>query len=275
MDIEEFMTAAFSPHGCVARPNQIIRVEGLVGRRDPLTELQQKIVTTAISLIHSTADLDPRKTEYKMSISDFLGECGFNQENIHNHLTSEIEKITRKGAWLYNANNRLLIRTQWFQSIVYTEDEITFEFTERILSLIIRFAHSNAEYHLVKGIQYKGRHTLAVFELIWAWKSKGVAEYSIPQLMQQLSLQHTRYSYGQLKLRVLEPSFEEIYAWDNAIYVRFSPAFSGRRVEGVRFEVTVGEEAKEMRKREPEFKVVLPEQKPAKLFQATSHLSEY
>jgi C_GCAxxG_C_C family probable redox protein len=118
-------------------------------------------------------------------------------------------------------------------------------------------------YHLVKGLQYRGKHTLAVFELIWPRRGQGVTECSIPQLMQQLSLAHTRYSYGQLKLRVLEPAFTEIYAWDQALSVRFGPTFSGRRVQGVWFEVTTGESARELRAREPDFKVAQPEQKPA------------
>lgn len=119
------------------------------------------------------------------------------------------------------------------------------------------------QYHLVKALQYKGKHSLALFELIWPKRGQGVTECSIPQLMQQLSLSHTRYSYGQLKLRVLEPAFAEIYAWDEALSVRFGPTFSGRRVDGVWFEVVAGDEARILRGREPDFKVAQPEQKPA------------
>jgi|GEM_PF-255774 len=116
-------------------------------------------------------------------------------------------------------------------------------------------------YHLVKELQYKGKHTLALFRLVWPRRGQGVTECSIPELMQHLSLSHTRYSYGQLKLRVLEPAFTEIYDWDEALSIRFGPTFSGRRVEGVWFEVTVGEEARAMRAREPAFRVALPEQR--------------
>ncbi|MGL5512476.1 MAG: hypothetical protein ACRDBM_04445, partial [Sporomusa sp.] len=70
----------------------------------------------------------------------------------------------------------------------------------------------------------------------------------------QLSLEHTRYSYGQLKLRVLEPSLQEIYDWDDAIFVCFRPTFSGRRVEGISFSVITGEQAKKLREKEPKFK---------------------
>jgi C_GCAxxG_C_C family probable redox protein len=121
-----------------------------------------------------------------------------------------------------------------------------------------------AQYHLIKGLQYRGKHTLALFELVWPWRGKGVTGYSIPQLMEQLSLAHTRYSYGQLKLRVLEPAFTEIYAWDQAIHLRFGPSFSGRRVEGIWFEVTSGAEARELRRLEPTFRVAEPEQQPAR-----------
>lgn len=265
LGVDTFAVPALCPDGYANRPNQLMRVESMVGRRDPLSEIQQRMVSTAISLIHSADSFDPQKTEYKMEIGAFLDACGFSRENIHGNLTREIEKISRKGAWLYDETGRKLIRTPWFQSIVYTDGEITFEFAEKILPLIIRLAPSDAEYHLVKGLHYKGKHTLAVFEIIWSWRGKGVIEYSIPQLMQQLSLEHTRYSYGQLKLRVLEPSFEEIYLWDDALFVHFGPTFSGRRVEGVWFEVTVGEAARELRKKTPEFKVALPEEKPTNM----------
>ena len=130
--------------------------------------------------------------------------------------------------------------------------------------MIRQFSPADAELQLVKGLRYKGKHTLAVFEIIWRGKNKGLTEYSIPQLMQQLSLAHTRYSYGQLKLRVLEPAIAEIYAWDEEMFVRFGPTFSGRRVEGVWFEVLTGDAARELRQEQPEFKFSLPEEKPDK-----------
>jgi len=120
-------------------------------------------------------------------------------------------------------------------------------------------------YHLVKELQYKGKHTLAVFQLVWPRRGQGVTECSIPDLMQRLSLSHTRYSYGQLKLRVLEPAFSEIYAWDEALSVRFGPSFSGRRVAGVWFEVTAGDEARLLRAKEPGFKISQPEQRQVQI----------
>ena len=75
-----------------------------------------------------------------------------------------------------------------------------------------------------------------------------------------------------MKLRVLEPAFAEIYAWDEALSVRFGPTFSGRRVDGVWFEVVAGEQARILRGREPDFKVAQPEQKPG-LLPPTSRLS--
>ena len=264
LEIEKFVTAALRPEGLVTKPNQLIRAEGMVGRRDVLTELQQKILIAAISLISDTGEIDSKRTTYKMAVDKFLKICVINQENLYTYLTSEIGKMLKKSVSLYDEKNRKLIRTLWFQAIEYADGEITFQFAEKILPIIINFANKDAEDQLVKGLQYKGKHTLAVFEIIWSWKAKGVIEYSIPKLMKQLSLEHTRYSYGQLKLRVLEPSLAEIYAWDDTIFVRFGPSFSGRKVEGVWFEVITGDEGQELRKKQPEFKFALPEEKPIK-----------
>ncbi len=264
MEFDKLFTAVFSPEGFLAKPNQLIRLDGIIGRRDPLTELQQRIITAVISLRHKTVPFEPQQTIYKMAFGEFLTVCDIQQTDISLHLTNEIEKILKKGIFLYDENSKKLIRTSWFQAIEYDEQEITFQFAEKMLPLISKFVPDDTEYELAKRLQYKGKHTLAVYDIIWPWRDKGVTELSIPELMQQLSLEHTRYSYGQLKLRVLEPSLEEIYAWDDAIFVRFGPTFSGRRVEGVWFEVTVGDKARKMREKEPEFKFSSPEEKPMK-----------
>jgi len=264
MKFEKLVTAALNPDGLTARPNQLIRLDGFIGRRDPLTELQQKMITAVISLRHKTDHFECKRTEYTMEIGEFLRICDLHQEDIYFHLTNEIAKVLKKGVSLYDETNKKLTRTLWFQAIEYDDKEITFQFAEKMLPLIINFAPNHVEYQLAKRLQYKGKHTLAVFNIIWPWRSKGLTELSIPELMQQLSLENTRYSYGQLKLRVLEPSLEEIYAWDDAIFVRFGPTFSGRRVEGVWFEVMTGDAAKELRRRAPEFKFSLPEEKTAK-----------
>ncbi|WP_094606941.1 hypothetical protein SPSIL_047900 [Sporomusa silvacetica DSM 10669] len=260
-DSEKFIAAALQPDGLITKPNQAISVGNVIGRRDPLTELQQKILSAVISLLKTSKVVESTRTVCGMPISDFLKICDSKQERLYAFLVSELEKVSQKGVWLYEKNNQSLIRTQWFQAIEYTEKEIVFQFTDKICQLIATMDPNDVECQLIKGIQYRGKHTLAVFDLIWSSKATGITEYSIPELMQQLSLEHTRYSYGQLKLRVLEPSLQEIYDWDNAIFVRFGPTFSGRRVEGIWFEVIVGDEARAMREKEPDFKFALPEQK--------------
>lgn len=261
-DFDKLASHALRLDGSASNPNLSIKIDGITGHRDPLTEAQQRIVTAAISLIHAAAENAPSRTVYSMKIDSFLSAFPLDADNLYIALTGEIEKMLKKGVWLFEESQKSLIRANWFQAIEFRGDEIVFQFTEKILPLIFKFALDDAEYNLVKGIQYKGKHTLAVFNIIWACRNMGVVEFSIPQLMQQLSLEHTRYSYGQLKLRVLEPSFEEIYGWDDTIFVRFGPTFSGRRVEGVWLEVVIGDKARELRKVEPEFKIALPEHKP-------------
>jgi len=264
LNIETLVTALLGPESVATQPNQLLIVDGIEGRRDSLTDIQQKILSAAISLIHETGENDPGKTVYPMAVDRFLQICNIDQRNLSISLPREIEKLLKKGVWLHEENKGTLTRTAWFQAVWFSGGEIVFQFSEKILPVIFKLSPDDAEYTMVKGIQYRGRHTRAIFNMIWQWKGKGITEYSIPQLMRQLSLEHTRYSYGQLKLRVLEPSFEEIYACDDAIFIRFGPTYSGRRVEGVWFEVTVGAEAGKMRKKEPEFKVALPDQKPVK-----------
>lgn len=261
MKFEKLVAAALKPDELTAKPNQFICLDGITGRRDPLTELQQKMITAAISLRYKTEQVECNRTEYTMELCEFLRICDLQQEDIYFHLTNEIAKILKKGISLYDEINKKLTRTLWFQAIEYDDKAITFQFAEKMLPLLINFAPNAVEYRMAKQLQYKGKHTLAVFNIIWPWRSRGLTELSIPELMQKLSLENTRYSYGQLKLRVLEPSLEEIYSWDDAIFVRFGPAFSGRRVEGVWFEVVTGDEARELRKKEPEFKFSLPEEK--------------
>ncbi len=259
---EKLATAALRPGGQEARPNQLLRAAGFTGRRDPLTELQQKIVTAAIALIHGSDRPDATRTAYAMKTGDFLTLCGMGSDDPYAFVTGETDKLMKKGVWLYDEQTQALTRTQWFQAISFTGGEIVFQFAAPVLALIAATAPGDTEFQLVKGIQYKGKHTRAVFEIIWAGRAAGVVEYSLPELMKLLALEHTRYSYGQLRLRVLEPSLQEIYDWDEAMAVRFGPTFSGRRVEGVWFEVLTGHEARELRKKEPQFRFAPPEERP-------------
>jgi len=262
--VQQLMTAVFSPQEKKINRNQLIRVDGIIGYRDSLTEFQQKILTAALALVHGEASPDQARTAYAMNLNNFIHKCGISQAEGAVYLAKELEKIAQKGLWLWADKTQRLTRTPWFQAIEYTDREIVFQFTEKVRALVVTLAPEDIEYQLARGIQYKGKHTMAIFEIIWAGRAGGVIEYSIPELMQELSLEHTRYSYGQLKLRVLEPSLQEIYDWDDQIFVRFGPTFNGRRVEGVWFQVITGEKAGEMRQQEPEFKFALPEQKPDK-----------
>lgn len=262
LEQSQLIHTALCPDGQITRPNQLVKTGSLTGRRDSLTELQQKILTTAIALSYESRPDKPDPAAYKMHFNEFAKICGDSAPaDMYAYIVNEIEKISKKGLWLYDEQTKTLIRTQWFQAISYQGQAIHFQFTERVLSLIAAIDPGDIEYRLVKGIQYKGKHTLAVFEILRSWQAAGVVEYSIAEMMRQLSLEHTRYSYGQLRLRVIEPSIQEIYEWDDAIFVRFGPTFSGRRVEGIWFEVITGEKARELRKKEPEFKFSSPEQK--------------
>lgn len=260
LDGEKLASAVLHPEGRATKPNQLVRLGNVIGRRDPLSEIQQKVLIATISLIHAPGDMDSMRTVGSIHINQFLKLCNIKQENMHLHLTGELEKLALKGLWLYEKSHRKLTRSQWFQTIEYANGEIAFQFTDKIVDLLATIEPNDIECQLIKGIQYRGKHTLAVDNIIRFSKAAGVTEYSIPEMMKKLSLEYTRYSYGQLKLRVLEPSLQEIYDWDDAIFVRFGPAFSGRRAEGMWFEVTTGEEARKLRKKEPEFKFALPEE---------------
>ena len=262
MNFEQLATAALNPDGSIAKQHQLLRFDDMVGRRDPLTELQQKIITAAVALLHKNQGCEDQATVCKMAMTEFIALCSADREDMPVFLTNEIEKLLKKGVSLCDELHKKMTRVSWFQAIEYDEQEVIFQFAEKILPVVMKFTPNEDAYRLTKKLQYKGKHTLAVLDIIWPSRSMGVTELTIPELMQQLALEHTRYSYGQLRLRVLEPSLEEIYAWDDAIFVRFGPTFSGRRVEGVWFEVTVGEKAKELREKEPEFKFSLPEEKP-------------
>lgn len=261
-DNAQFVSAALQPEGLTNKPNKSISVGNVIGRRDPLTELQQKILTAAISQLQVSKSIEASQAESGLSISEFLEVCNLDANRLYASLVNELEKVSTKGVWLYEKNSRRLTRTQWFQSIEYTEEQIVFQFTGKILQLFSTMEPNDFECQLIKGIQYRGKHTLAVFDIIWSSKTNEITEYTITELMKLLSLEHTRYSYGQLKLRVLEPAIQEIYDWDKAIFVRFGPTFSGRRAEGIWFQVITGEEAEKMREKEPEFKFALPDQKP-------------
>lgn len=253
---DALIDAVLHPAKQITKPKHLLHMEQFTGRRDPLTELQQKLLTKIIfSLLGRT-----EQTE----------ECRLRMAELYEVFSSadpafwaaEIEKLSVKGIWIYQRQSGRLFRVPWFAAIGFWGDGLIFSLTPQAAKLIRGLTPEEAQYRLLKGIQYRGKHTLAVFSIIWGAERGQLTEYSIAELMQRLSLEHTRYSYGQLKLRVLEPSLQEIYAWDQAIFVRFGPTFSGRRVEGIWFEVTTGEKALQLREKEPEFRFSSAREKP-------------
>jgi hypothetical protein len=262
IDAGKLASAVLYPERHATKLDHLIRIGDVIGHRDSLTQLQQKILSTAISLVYSSGEFDYTRASCKMPINQFLKFCNSKQENMYHNLLCEIEKVASKGIWLYEKKHKRLARTHWFQTIEYADGDIAFQFANKILDLIATIGPNDVERQLIKEIQYKGKYTRAIFEIISSSKTTGVTEYSIPELMKRLSLEHTRYSYGQLKLRVLEPSLQEIYDQDDAIFVQFGPTFSGRRVEELWFKVTTGEEARKLREKEPKFKFALPKEKP-------------
>ena len=253
-DEEKMLAAALHPEGQTANPNQLLRLEGIIGRRDSLTELQQKILSVAISLVFFSKNGEKRPLLCKININEFLKLCDIEGKTKYSKLISELEKLSRRGLWFYRTKQRNLIRSQWFQTIDFENGEIAFRFSDMIANLVAVIEPENVESQLIKGIQYRGKHTKAVFDIIWSARDAEAIGHTIDELMKLLSLEHTRYSYGQLKLRVLEPSIQEIYDWDDSIFIRFGPSFSGRRVEGIWVKVITGEVARELRKKEPKFK---------------------
>ena len=66
--------------------NQLIRLAGVTGRRDPLTELQQRILTAAIFLIHPELKDEAPQTTHTMKTGELLKLCDSGQENIFDYL---------------------------------------------------------------------------------------------------------------------------------------------------------------------------------------------
>ncbi|MBP2637900.1 MAG: Initiator Replication protein [Firmicutes bacterium] len=263
LDFTGLVSELLYPAGQEAKANKIIKVGNIIGRLDPLTEFQQKIIVGVISLVHKRIDGTPPASNetYVMELNEILKSCDVEQAELSSYLINEIEKLVKKGIWLYEEATQKLTRTHWFQSIEISNRKVVFQFAEKIVPIVTEFTLLDTELQIVKGLRYKGKHTGTVFEMIWKWRNQGIIEYSIPEIMKQLSLEHTRYSYGQLRLRVIEPSIEEIYAWDDSVFIRFGPTFAGRRVEGVWFEVKAGEEARRVRQQYPDFKFSSPEDK--------------
>lgn len=253
---DALIDAVLHPAKQMTKPKHLLHMEKFTGRRDPLTELQQRVLTKIIFSLLKGAE---NTSECTLAV-DEAAELFASRDP--SFWAGEIEKLSGKGIWLYDRKTGHLFRALWFASIGFSGEAITFSLTEQAAGLIQGLSPEEAEFRLLKGIQYRGKHTLAVFAIIWGAQQERLTEYSIAELMQRLSLEDTRYSYGQLKLRVLEPSLQEIYAWDQAIFVRFGPTFSGRRVEGIWFEVVTGEKALRLREKEPEFRFSAPEEKP-------------
>ena len=94
-EFEKITAAALHPNGVLSRTNQLLQAGGLVGRRDPLSELQQQLIIAAIARIDHPLDFDRQRSTGKMPWRDFLALCAGETADA-TVLTGEIEKNDQK-----------------------------------------------------------------------------------------------------------------------------------------------------------------------------------
>jgi len=242
----EYMPKKLKDNAIIKKSNTIVRVEYPVLGRDPLTNIQQKIIMAAISLILKNEKGDHKQTAYSVSVQEFIELCGIDRKSIYNDIKEELSTVRGKGIQvkkiekdhktgeLYEVDDDV----NWFQKISYIKrkGQITFKFTEDILDYLTNGHYT--WYYLKTAARLKGKYTPVLYEILRSWRKQGKVTYSLSHLKKLLGMQADEYhEYGQLNLRVLKPAITEINEKDNDITVSFKPNKDGKKVIGVTFNI--------------------------------------
>lgn len=242
MEREETITKRLSNKAVVRKANEIIRVENPVTEKDSLNALQQKLIMAAISLIHREKKEAVQNVRYEIKVKDFMALAGIERNSTYEDLRDETERLRGKGLKLVEQKEdgaTEYLSVNWFQSIRYRPKHgtIVFKFSEDILPYLLE--HSGYTwYYLKAGMALKGKHALALYEILRSWQRQGEVTYSIEPLKKMLGIEENEYTqYAQLKLRAIKPAVTEINAKVEDMYVKFSEIKEGRKVVKLNFEI--------------------------------------
>ncbi|QWI25647.1 RepB family plasmid replication initiator protein (plasmid) [Bacillus mycoides] len=248
-----------------------LKQTGLVTKSNSLVEASYRLTATEQKIILALASKikvnDGELKTYSLSIMEFCNLLGIKGNNQYTRLRQTTLGLMRK-AFQIRIDEKEVVQVSWLSYVKYREQEgvVDMQFAPFLKEYLIELKKSFTSYTLSNVVRLKHAYSIRLYELLKQYEKIGERTFQFEDLLEKLGLAGTSYkTYGNLKLRVLNPAKEELNS-ETDIQMDFIEIKQGRKVVGVRFLIHKNTESSSEEIKTP----VIPEKNPD--FQAIKDL---
>ena len=219
------------------RKNTVVKANELIQKsRFSLSLQQQKVVLYLISQI---TPFDEDFKLYEFSIVEFCKVCGIDYDSGKNYadLKAAIKEIADKSVWIRLANGKQTL-VRWIEK-PYIDDNsglIQIKLDADMKPYLLQLKENFTQYELLWTLNFKSKYTIRLYELVKSIHYHELDTYSRDFTLEELRGMlgaETYKTYQTFKVRVLEPSIEEVNQYSDK-NVSFEPIKNGRAVSKIR-----------------------------------------
>jgi len=211
--------------------NLITKSNKLIEASYNLTEVEQKIIMTLISLVQPS---DKDFQSYTFSIKDFIKLIGGNSNTRY----KELEDITRSllsKTYEVRFEDRLS-QVQWLSQADYNYKQGTIQLTLHSFfrPYLLQLKREFTSYQLKNVSKLKGQYSIRIYELLKQYERLKERTFDLDDLRQKLAVTDKYPAYGNFKQRVLVPAQKQINKKSD-ISIEFKEIKVGRAVKRIKF----------------------------------------
>ena len=223
------------------RKNTVVKANELIQKsRFSLSLQQQKVVLYLISQI---TPFDEDFKLYEFSIVEFCKVCGIDYDSGKNYadLKAAIKEIADKSVWIRLANGKQTL-VRWIEK-PYIDDNsglIQIKLDADMKPYLLQLKENFTQYALLWTLNFKSKYTIRLYELVKSIHYHELDTYSRDFTLEELRGMlgaETYKTYQTFKVRVLEPSIEEVNQYSDK-NVSFEPIKNGRAVSKIRLTIS-------------------------------------
>ena len=223
------------------RKNTVVKANELIQKsRFSLSLQQQKVVLYLISQI---TPFDEDFKLYEFSIVEFCKVCGIDYDSGKNYadLKAAIKEIADKSVWIRLANGKQTL-VRWNEK-PYIDDNsglIQIKLDADMKPYLLQLKENFTQYELLWTLNFKSKYTIRLYELVKSIHYHELDTYSRDFTLEELRGMlgaETYKTYQTFKVRVLEPSIEEVNQYSDK-NVSFEPIKNGRAVSKIRLTIS-------------------------------------
>ena len=214
--------------------NLVTKSNRLIEAAYKLTEIEQKIVLTLISLVEPG---DTKFRSFTFAIKDFIKLIGAKSEKRYR----ELENIT---ATLLSKVHHIrfedgLTQVQWLSRADYNykQGTITLTLNEFLEPYLLDLKREFTSYQLKNVSKLKGHYAIRIYELLKQYERLKERMFDLDDLRHKLGTEDIYPAYANFKQRVLVPAQKQINQKSD-IDIIFKEIKEGRSVKRIKFLVS-------------------------------------